>query len=432
MLRTISHVALTLLLLSGLVIGGPLDTCADGPDPTYGNLLRQGHQMLKQAQRAYLQGDTKEQHGYAARAEQFFLQAARLPERDLRAFLLGGQAAAFKGNLQAGQRWIALYRRATPYGEKDPDLAYLRAFVGYFGGGSPDVAINNLKRMFALNARVRPLERDTLWYSALMDRAAAHIVRGANHLAVQDYREAARLSKMHRWEAKRQAALGSAGIALRIATRYTEAHEVFKALLETNPKSPLWHWQQGMVYAEEHRFQEAIEAYRRVIRLRQQDRVDPTTLASTAAAHLRLANCIRNITRPDLPAKRRDAMLQEAQRNLEAYVKLVPEDANGHKWLGTYWYDDRDQPHKAIPHFEKARELDPMCSPPLRSLVQIYTRHRPEREAGQSDADYEQAVAAWEARRDTYAKELEEGAEERAAEMRRREARNGKDNTNCE
>ena len=345
---------------------------------------------------------------------------------------MGGQAAAFAGNMKSCEQWIELYRRSTPYGDRDPDVVYLRAFVGYFGGGSAEVAIQHLKRMHAINPRVRPLERDTLWYSALMDRAGEHIVRGDYHLAIRDYREAARLSRMHRWEAKRQAALGSAGISLRLATRYAEAHEIFDALLKSNPESALWHWHKGLVHAEEHEFQKAIASYRKVIALRASGKATPSTMANTEAVDLRLANCIRNITRPDLPRARREVLMAEAQKHLEIYVRRGPKDANGHKWLGTFLYEDRERPLAALPHFQRAYELDPMCSAPLRYLVQIHTRHPPEQQEGESEAAYDKRALAWDKKRLALAKDLEDGVEKRAEEMENRERKRGKNNTGCE
>ncbi len=408
-----------------LVAGSATSARAD----TFDSLLRRGEGYLIQAQKAYTSGQHKLREQFAAKAEDAFKAAKRLNNRDLRVWFLGCQAAAFKGDSGSASVWYQGYRARTVHVVNDPDLQYLQAFIYIFAADLPDRAILALTRMQSLDARRRPIERDTLMYIARLMRGNALMQSDTNLQAVKQFSEAARVARRRGWLRKEHAALGNMGIALKFATEWKRAIIVFDDLIRRDPNNVLWHWHKGLALGSEHRFADAIPVYRKVIELLGKTGVHATHRSDVEQVYMRYGNCMRQVAgQITQDTKRRTALLKDAEVQLKKYVELHPKVAPGYRWLGELYFRDLEQPYKAIPMYEKALELDWVCGDvPLRSLVQIHAQNPPpdgpEPEEARRDA--------WVKRRIELQKLRDDGVEKRDKAKKERERNSAEQSDGC-
>ena len=205
-------------------------------DPvTMQRLLERGVRELQRAEQATKQGDVAAARRFAREAEETFRAALQLNPKEHRAASLGAQAAVFARDLVGARRWLKTYQTLTPYGERDPDLHYLRAVVDLRAADRPDLAVKHLRRMQALNARVRPGQRDLLMFDAL-DRHGWLLVRGGDfHQAQRKFLTAERVARRLGHMNKVRSSRANYAIALQRENRMTEAQEIFEALLADDP-----------------------------------------------------------------------------------------------------------------------------------------------------------------------------------------------------
>lgn len=423
--RLMLVVSLALVCCAALVPARPA-----AADQTVDNLLRRGFKDLAEAQKAYTAGKRELQRKLAERASDYFVQARKLEPRALNVWFFGTQAAAFAGDQRSAVDWYNGYRSRTPKGINDPDLHFLQAFVYVFAGDNPDRAVAALTRMKAIDARRRAVERDTIAYIARLRWGNALMNQNAHHAAAKQFTEAARLSRRRGWVAKELAALGNSGIALKLATEYPRAVEIFDALIQRDPDSALWHWHKGLALGSQHKFDEAVSAYRTVIELRAKGSRTADHEAELDSVHLRLGNCQRLVAGGLAPgSKRRAELLTQAEKELKQFVKLRPKDARGYRWLGELYANDKEQPYDAIKAYEKAYELDWACGDvPLRGLVQMYTRNPP---PPGTEPEAERR-AAWAKRLAELTKLRDDEAEKRTKELERRQRELGEREGVCD
>ncbi len=426
MLRRTIHA----LLLVSVAWGSHLDSARAKGQPAEApkaaaEILRPGLEWLQRAHLARSRGEEAKQKSAALRAVSEFASVSKADPKDPQPVFLAVQAAALCADPEKARTWLARYEQVSPSGEQDPELHYLRAQVALFSSARPDLAVDALRRMFTINPAHRAPARDQLYYDALLAHGAALVHQGAFEKGIDRFQRAQELAHSNRWSHKDLAARGNIAVALRRALRMSEALELLGKLISENPRNVQWHWERALNEAAQLKYAEAIKSYRKVENLRKTADADSVAARETAQVYLRLGNCLRNSVTARMPKKVWEGRLSEAQMHLEKYVALEPKDARGHRWLGTYWLENRDQPHRAIPHYQRAHTLDPDCATSLRNLVQIYARHGPQAGTGESDA-------TWEKQRAAYAKDLAEGEQRRAAALQAREKRLGRGVTGCE
>jgi tetratricopeptide (TPR) repeat protein len=393
------------------------------------HLLEKGFALLREAERAHFQKDADQARTFGQRAQRVFMDVIAQDPRETRAALLGGQAATFAGDLRSAVRWANMLRRISRLGEDDPDVHYLRAFIFVLGDNQPNRALQELRRMFALNPRARPIERDNLWYLALLNNGRNLLKADEPEDALAMFRSGARVARRLGNPTKEMTMQGNVGAALQRADRWIEATEVFRALAKRQPDSPLWHWQTAIALAGQSKFAEAVPPYREVIRLRAAGQSVPGMDKEMEFVHLRLGNCLRNLSERQREPKKRAALLEEAEQLIRHFVQLRPEVAVGHKWLGVLLYQQRELPYDALPHFHKAFELDPVCVDSLKYIIQIHEHYPPPPDQLPADdpAAAEAARKAWSAPIAAWKKDIEEGAARRKRILDQRERETGID-----
>jgi len=397
----------------------------------YENQVNKGMEYLEAAEKAYHAANRERQRELAYKAEKLFRAATSIRPRDTRAYFLGCLAASLAEDLERGQYWLKEFSQRSAYGKSDPDIYFLRAYLSYFGGKHPDAAIRYLETMYGLNARARARERDTIWYAALLMSADQLARKSDWDNALHRLKEAERIAQKRGWRTKVLAARGNYGIMLRRGSRLKESIEVLNGMVQSDPQSPIWYMQRGRSFAAELRWEEAIADYRKVLELLK-TRAHAFRISDHQEVHLRLGNCLRQTVKESTPPAQRDAIRKEALGLLKKYVELSPKDARGHKWIGAFYYEDLEQPYRAIPHYQKALDLDWACLSNLRDLIQIYTVFPPPPDQMPKD-DPEAAAqvrAAWKRQLAAYQKDLADNTKKRAAEIKRRDEESGGDH--CE
>lgn len=391
---------------------------ADTDPATMQRLLERGVRELQRAERAATQQEPSVAKRYAREAESTFRAALELDPREHRAALLGAQAAVFARDLKGARSWAAKYRALTPYGERDPDLHYLRALIDLRVADRPDLAINHLRRMQAINARVRPAQRDLLLWDAL-DRHGWLLVRtGKPDVAQRQFLTAERVARRLGHTNKQKSSRANYAIALQHENRQTEAQEIFESLLAAEPDSMVWNLYLALCLGKQHKFEEAIPHYRKAVE-RHKPGAGPKRLeAELRKARLRLGNCYRFAAQGARDPALAKRLFADARTSIQAYIDLEPKSAVGYSWMGTLYFDDLEQPYNALPMFERAFALDPMCVQPLRRMIQIRRNYPPP--AGVAEETWRAPVAALE-------KDLSEGAVRRKAALDERKHTTGGD-----
>lgn len=391
------------------------------------HLLQRGFAFLRQAEQAHFANDLARARRFGRQAETAFRDALAQDPRESRAALMGGQAAVFAGDLRSAHQWIERLRRIAPHAANDPDLHYLRAFVFVIGEKQPYRALQELQRMYVLNARARPAERDKLWYLALLDHGRNLLRADRAEEALTQFRTGARIARRLGSRTKEMTMVGNIGVALQRAERFPEATELWASLVKQEPHNPVWHWQHGLVLAAQNKFAEAVPPYREVIRLREAGQRVAGMDEEMEFVYLRLGNCLRQLSERQRDARRKQELVREAEQLIRRFNELRPEEPLGHKWLGVMLYQYLDRPYEALPHFHRAFELDPACADSLRYVIQIHQRYPPPPDQVPKDdpAAAEAAVEAWRASIEGWKKDLAEGEARRKEILDRRERETG-------
>lgn len=412
-----------LAILLTVVLGlGALPAHAD--PTTAMRLMERGVQELRRAEEAGKRSDTKLAMRYAREAEATFRSVLEIDPAEKRAALFAGQAAVFAKNLRGARNWANRYKALSPFGERDPDLHYLRALIDLRVGERPDWAIRHLQRMQAVNARARPARRDLLLWEAL-DRYGWLLIRtGDTDKALRQFQTAERIARRMGHPHKVKSSRANYAIALQRQNRNTEAQEIFQNLLNDDPKNIVWSLYLALNLHTQHKFEEAIPHYRRVVDQHKPGSGSPALEPDLRRARVRLGNCYRFAAQGAREPKLRAKLLEDARKAIQAYIDLEPKDAIGPIWMGTLLFDDLEQPYAAEPYFVKAFALDPMCAQSLRRLIQIHEHYPPPPDASaEVKAAWKDPVAAWK-------KDLEENRSKRKAALDARRRKQG--NTGCE
>ncbi len=409
--------AALLLLCATLLLGlPPRPAAARGGGATVErHLLEKGVGELRRAEAAWFQKDRKRAASHGRVAERLFRDVLTKKPKHAEAARLAAQAATFSGDMKGAKSWAGHYLRLSSAGEGDPSLHYLRAFIHLLGDDRPDRALRSLLQMYSLNARVRPHERDSLWFLALLELGSRYLKAGKSAEAAKRFASGARIARRLGSRSKEILMLANLGVAYMRANRHIEAADIYRGLETLEPNNALWTWRLGMSLANQSRFADATAAYRKVIDMQKAGKYI-VAADEVALLPLRLGNCLRHLSAGEPDPKKSASLLDEAQANLEAYVKGHPRDVAGHNWLGVLMQESRDKPYAALAHFKQAFALDPMCESVLRRMIQIHARH---------PAPEGTAAKTWKQQREIMEKDLREGAERRKETVDEREKRTG-------
>ena len=402
------HLALALLLVA-------VASTAHADATTVQRMLEQGLRELSRAEKAMRRGERDAARRHAREAEETFRAALKMDPREHRAARLGAQAAVFAGDLAGARRWSNQYRALSPYGERDPDLHYLRAMIDLRLAERPDNAIKHLRRMQAINARVRPAQRDLMLYEAL-DRYGWLLVKTGQHdVAQRQFLTAERVARRMGHENKVKSSRANYAIALQQENRQTEAQEIFEKLLASDPENIVWNLHLARCLGKQHKFEEAIPLYRKVVEGHKPG-AGGALESAFRRARLSLGNCYRFAAQGARDPKQRRQLFEDARRSIQGFIDLEPKKAVGHSWMGTLCFEDLDQPYKALPFFERAFELDEICVAPLRGMIQIRSNYPPPEGVDEK---------TWRADVEALKKNLAEGATRRQAELKARLQKTG-------
>jgi len=417
-----------------LALFGARDAAARGGDGgaiLVGKLLEAGFQKLRLAETAYFKGDSAQAARHGKAAERLFLDVLDQEPRNLVAAMLGGQASVLAGDLTSATEWEQRYRRFTRRGEADPDLHYLHAFIHLLGTKRPTRALRSLRRMYSLDPGARPQERDNLWFKALNDYGRLLLEGEKYEDAITQFKSGARIARRQGNREREKLMKSNVGVSLMRADRFIEAARVYEGLIKADPMNPVWHWQYGLCLADQSKFIDAVPVYREVIRLMGIVGV-PTGMGSDLRqVHLRLGNCLRHVAQRLRGPEQQDKAFVEAEAEIRLYIKQVPEDTAGHKWLGVLLFKDLDKRYEALPHLGKAFKLDEICVDALKYMLQIHMHHPPPPEQLPEDDPKTAARnrAAWTAVIEVWTKNIEEGVERRQKVIGERKRMGGK--TGC-
>lgn len=413
--------ALVLVATGGVSGGRPTAVRAD--EATYRNLMDRAMETLREAERLFRSGRPTARE-FARRARVLLEQADLQRPRDTQVALYGVQASVFEGDREKATLWLERYQSRTAYGERDPMLHFLRAFVFLYLDHSPDRALENLEKMGArrFDAAARTLE-----HAALMAEGRRYWEAGSYERAAELFQKAAGVGKALGDRNLEFAARANLGFTYQSAKELEKAVTVFHALAVEDPSAPLWHWYEAITLAELYDFDGAVAPYRKVIDLVEKGKVAAAYVAQMRFAYLRLGNTLRQLARKEEDADRRRELLAKAKERLMQFVELVPDAVAGHYWLGVMLYEDFGRPYEAMDEFLAAYRLDPVCDDSLAYLVRISEIHGPP----PSDTEEERAAAekAWRERQEAWRQELqsENAARKAIREERRRTSRTGTD-----
>ncbi len=408
---------LALLLLTGL-LPPPAEARGTDAKEVGKTLVRRGYDLLRRAEMHFAQNRTAEAAKHAREAERIFRSVLNQEPRNLQAALLGGQAATLAGDMKNAAAWIERYAKLSPGGRNDPDYHFLVAFVQLLGDKRPDRALRSLTRMYSTNPRARPVERDNLWFRALSDHGT-NLLRSSKHIeAIVQFRLGARIARRLGNRRYELMMLANIGAALVQSDRYIEATEVYSGLVKAEKTNPLWRYRLAICHANQSRFAQAVPVYREVLALMAKGHTARGWEAELRQVNLRLGNCLRHLAEQQPDKKQIPRLYADAETHIRAYIKLAPEDSVGHKWLGVLLYENLNKPYEAMPHLQKAFELDEICEDTLRFMLQIRRTFPPPK--GTSEKD-------WRAPLEGLMKNLADGVERRKAERKKRLARHGGD-----
>lgn len=411
--------------LLGLALAAPL---ARADDPACTTWIRQANQTLAECERLSDAGDLVKSRNLADQALAQLERAQDLCPGSLDVCGQGVIAAVFAGDWPRARTWLERYAAATPYGERDPQLHYVRALVELRLLARPDLAARSLERMQGLAPGLHGSQRETLYYEALLQWGSQLAEREQYEEALRQFQTAALVARRSERPSKERRARANGAVTLIRARRYDEASRILERLRDEEPANPLWTYQLGQSYAFQFRYPEAAQAYRASLAALTTWSDRPETLAEVAKAHLRLGNCLRVMAGQD--DANRASLLEEAERVLRAYIALAPQDPLGPKWLGVLLFEERDDPLGALALFERSFELDRACENTLRYMIRCHARAPgPPTPGGRPPTAEEQE--AWARRLSAWQKDLDDNAEARKAEIKARNAKTGDPEGGC-
>lgn len=393
-------------------------------------LLEQAQGLLAEAEQATRHGLDAKAQGIALRGLGLLDRAHQLCPDQIDVAGRGVLLSAFAGDVDRGLQWLDRYAQLSRLGERDPRLHYLRAVVEVRLIGRPDQGVRSLERMQALEPGLHAEQRDLLYYEALLGAAAQMVAESRHAEALRMQQSAEALARRTGKLARARRARALAGMTLAGDERHREAAELFRGLRAEEPANPAWAYQLGLMLAQLLNYDEAIECYRESLRLQQgwQDR--PEVLADLGRARLRLGNCLRLKASRLAPGPEREALVLEAQQQLERFCAEWPKDPLGPFWLGVLAYEEKDRPLEALAHFERAYALDPDCATTLDYMVNAHARAGGPVPPDQPEPDAA-SMAAWNARGEAWRTEQREGAARRKAVLDERARKSGDPSGGC-
>jgi tetratricopeptide (TPR) repeat protein len=317
------------------------------------------------------------------------------------------------GDLERAEGYLARFEQASPYGDRDPQVHYLRGQVQLRLMLRPDLALRSVERMQAVAPEFYEAAREALYYDALVAQAEAYarderFSEGVNLLA-----GATALARRRGNLAKERNALAQTAILLGRDDRHDKALDIWRKLRQADPENPIWSYHEGLVLAVMMRPAEAIPAYRHALERLPGIPGPPELLADLERARLRLGNCLRLLASSASAPDERARLLAEALEQLTRYHTEHPREALGALWIGVLHYEELDDAAAALPWFEKAFTLDPDCESFLDFCLRAYDRlGAPPTERGRTPSAEERA--AWEAKGAAWRKDRVENEKRRA------------------
>lgn len=420
-----SRLCHALLALLGLLLAA---LGAQAEDPACATWIRQANQTLGECERLSESGDLVKARNLADQTLALLERAQDLCPGSLDVCGQGVIAAVFANDWPRARTWLERYAAATPYGERDPQLHYVRALVELRLLSRPDLATRSLERMHGLAPSLHGSQRETLYYEALLQWGSQLAEREQYEEALRQFQTAALVARRAERPSKERRARANGAVTLIRARRYDEASRILERLRDEEPANPLWTYQLGQSYAYQFRYPEAANAYRASLAALPVWNDRPETLAEVARGYLRLGNCLRVMAGQD--QAQRLALLAEAESALRAYIALAPQDPLGPKWLGVLLFEERDDPLGALALFERSFELDRACENTLRYMIRCHARAPgPPTPGGRpatadEEADWARRLSAWQ-------KDLETNVEARKAEIKARAAKSGDPEGGC-
>lgn len=357
-----------LLLVVSLVPG-----LAAAEDGSCTALLNQASVVIAEAEKAFEKANTAQAVRRADDALQIVDRAFSLCPGNRDVCALGVLGAVYANKWDAGNQWLERYTALTPYGERDPQLHWLRALVEARLVRRPDLAIRSLERMQALAPFLFPAQRDTLYFESLLARGNQLKLAQQYDEALKHFQTAAMVGRRSGNLRRVRIARVNMAITYLQDGRHAEAAELWAGLRKEEPDNPIWSYQHGLVLANMTHFPEAIEAYRHSIAKQPGfTAAAPDELVEIRRARLRLGNCLKITSDAITDPVKKEQVLSEGQRELEQFVAENPKDPLGHLWLGILLYDLRRDFYGAIAAFKASFDLDPMCETALRYLLLAY------------------------------------------------------------
>jgi tetratricopeptide (TPR) repeat protein len=395
-------------------------------------LLQQARQWVQEAERRYDQGDLP-------RAQAAAIQALPLAEKAFErcpgtsdamdACSMGVFASVFENDYAKGRLWLDRYASRTAYGERDPQLHFLRALVQARLVKRYDLALRSLEKMQAVEPRFEPRRRDLLYLDTLLLYGQALSRHDKFDEALRQFHTAALVARRLGIPLREQTARANAGITYRRDDRLRESAEIFRALHKEDPQNPIWSYQLGLTLAGLGQFLPAIEAYRDSLAKQKQVTLAPELRDEVARARLRLGNCLK-LHALSLGTEERAKYLKEALETLKLYIQERPDDPLGHLYAGMLLYEEHRDFAAALGYFREAWRLDWKCENALRFLLNAHEQlPSPPKPGGAVPTAEEQA--AWLAERAALAKDLEENSAKRTQQIAAAAAESGDVHGGC-
>lgn len=399
-------------------------------DAACASLVRQMEAFLAQAEKAKDTGFTNKAQSLALSGLELVVRAESVCPQDRHPLGVGVLLCVFADDQARAERYLARFEQASPYGERDPQVHYLRGQVQLRLRLRPDLAMRSVERMQAVAPEFYEGPREALYYDALLAQAQIFARDERFSEAINLLASATALARRRGNVAKERNSLAHTAILLSRDDRHDKALDIWRKLRKADPQSPIWSYHEGLVLAVMMRPADAIPAYRHTLERMQGFPGPPAMMADLARARMRMGNCLRLLASSASAPAERVRLLQEALENLERYHAEYPRDALGALWIGVLHYEERDDAASALPWFEKAFALDRECEAFLDFCLRAHERlGSPPTPDGRPPTAEE--LAAWEAKGAAWREDRISGEKRRTKVKKDRERETGDAGGGC-